>query len=67
MLAAEFGDTRRADSILLCGNSNQEGSPCFYNQAEMFANNRMKQITYFEEEILGELVERYHPGEEQVR
>jgi len=62
VLAVEFGEVPRAYSVLLYGNSNQEDSPYFYNQAEMFADNRMKPVAFTEEEIERDLVERYRPG-----
>jgi len=62
VFAVEFGETPRAYSVLLYGNSNQEDSPYFYNQAEMFADNRMKVVAFSEEEIERVLVERYRPG-----
>ena len=63
----EFGDVPRAYSVLLYGNSNQEESPWFYNQAEMFADNRMKRVAFTEEEIQRDLVDRYHPGQDEGR
>jgi acyl-homoserine-lactone acylase len=62
VLAVEFGEVPRAYSVLLYGNSNQEDSPYFYNQAEMFADRRMKVVAFTEEEIERDLVERYRPG-----
>jgi acyl-homoserine-lactone acylase len=62
VFAVEFGETPRAYSVLLYGNSNQEDSPYFYNQAEMFADNRMKVVAFTEEEIERDLLKRYRPG-----
>jgi acyl-homoserine-lactone acylase len=67
VLAVEFSDPPRAYSILAYGNSNREGSPYFYDQAELFADNRMKKVAFTEEDILGDLVMRYRPGEERKR
>ena len=67
VLAVEFGDPPRAYSVLAYGNSNQEDSPYFYDQAEMFANNTLKAVAYTEEEIQKDLVERYRPGKERLR
>ena len=67
VLAVEFSDPPRAYSILAYGNSNREESPYFYDQAEIFADNRMKKVAFTEEEILGDLVMRYRPGEERKR
>jgi acyl-homoserine-lactone acylase len=66
-LAVEFGEKPRAYSVLVYGNTNQEGSPYFYDQAEMFANNQLKPVAFTEEEIQKDLVERYRPGEERLR
>ena len=67
VLAVEFGDPPRAYSVLAYGNSNQEDSPYFYDQAEMFANNTLKPVAYTEEEIQKDLVELYRPGKERLR
>jgi len=67
VLAVEFGEEPRAYSVLVYGNSNQEDSPYFYDQAEMFANNRMKPVAYSEADIQRDLIERYRPGQERSR
>jgi len=67
VLAVEFGERPRAYSVLVYGNTNQEDSPFFYNQAGMFANNRLKRVAYTEEEIQRDLLERYRPGQERPR
>jgi acyl-homoserine-lactone acylase len=66
ILAVEFGEVPRAYSVLVYGNSNQEDSPLFYNQAGMFANHTLKPVAYTEEEIQKALLVRYRPGEEQL-
>ena len=67
VLGVEFSDPPRAYSILAYGNSNREESPYFYDQAELFADNRMKPVAFTEEDIQADLVRRYRPGEERVR
>ncbi len=67
VLAVEFGAIPRAYSVLLYGNSNQEGSPYFWNQAELFANNAMKVIAFTEDDIRRDLVTQYRPGEDPRR
>ncbi|MFC1574879.1 penicillin acylase family protein [Gemmatimonadota bacterium] len=67
VLAVEFGETPRAYSVLLYGNSSLEDSPYFYDQAEMFADNRMKPVAFTEEDIQRDLVTRYRPGEARNR
>lgn len=65
VLGVEFSDPPRAYSILAYGNSNREESPYFYDQAELFADNRMKPVAFTEEDIGKDLVRRYQPGEER--
>jgi len=65
VLAVEFSNPPRAYSILAYGNSNREESPYFYDQAELFADNRMKKVAFTEEDIRADLVRRYRPGEER--
>jgi len=67
VLAVEFSDPPRAYSILGYGNSNREESPYYYDQAELFADNRMKPVAFTEEDIARQLVMRYRPGEERRR
>ena len=67
VLAVEFGEKPRAYSVLVYGNTNQEGSPYFYDQAEIFANKQLKPVAFAEEEIRRDLVERYRPGQERIR
>ena len=67
ILAVEFGETPRAYSVLAYGNSNQPGSPRYYDQAEMFAEERMKPVAFTDEEIVRDLVARYRPGVERSR
>jgi acyl-homoserine-lactone acylase len=67
VLAVEFTDPPRAYSVLAYGNSNREDSPHYYDQAELFADNRMKPVAFAEEDILADLVQRYRPGEERHR
>ena len=63
VLAVEFSDPPKAYSVLAYGNSNREESPYFYNQASLFADNRLKPVAFTEAEIQASLTDRYHPGE----
>ncbi|MFC1662378.1 penicillin acylase family protein [Gemmatimonadota bacterium] len=63
VLAVEFSDPPRAYSVLAYGNSNRDDSPYFYDQARLFAENRMKRVAYTEEDIQADLEARYRPGE----
>ncbi len=62
VVAVEFADTPRAYSVLLYGNSNRPGSPLYYDQAEMFGENRMKAVAFTLEAIEADAVRRYRPG-----
>ncbi|KPK79727.1 MAG: hypothetical protein AMS25_11585 [Gemmatimonas sp. SM23_52] len=65
VLAVEFSDPPRAYSVLAYGQSAKEDSPHFNDQAEMFAQGRLKRVAFTEAEIQAELIRRYHPGMEQ--
>ena len=62
ILAVEFGDVPRAYSVLAYGESNQEDSPHFADQATMFARGGMKRVAYTTEDIQRTAVRRYRPG-----
>jgi acyl-homoserine-lactone acylase len=62
VLAVGFGETPRAYSVLLYANDDQEDSPYFYSQAEMFAEYRMKVVAFTEEEFERDLLGSYRPG-----
>ena len=64
VLAVEFSDPPRAYSILAYGQSAREDSPHNADQAEMFAQNRMKRVLFTEEDIEARVLGRYHPGDE---
>lgn len=63
VLAVEFGDPPRAWSVLAYGNSDQPNSELYYDQAELFADNRMKPVAFTEADIALDLVRRYRPGD----
>jgi acyl-homoserine-lactone acylase len=67
VLAVEFGEVPRAYSVLAYGNSNRPASPRYYDQAEMFAQERMKPVALSDADIARDLVLRYRPGEERAR
>ncbi|MFP6597312.1 MAG: penicillin acylase family protein, partial [Candidatus Hydrogenedentota bacterium] len=63
VMAVEFADTPKAYSIVAYSQSEVEDSPHFNDQAELFANNQMKQVAFTESEIRASLLSSYHPGE----
>jgi acyl-homoserine-lactone acylase len=62
VLAVEFTDPIRAYSVLAYGQSNQEDSPHYADQADLFARNEMKRVAFTEKEIRDQLIRRYRPG-----
>jgi len=63
VFAVEFSNPPRAFSILAYGQSAKEGSPHHTDQAELFANNKMKKVAFTEKEIRKSLIREYSPGE----
>ena len=61
VLAVEFSNPPRAYSILAYGQSSQEDSPHFDDQAEMFARNEMKRVAFTPQEIREHSIRRYKP------
>ena len=61
VLAVEFSDPPRAYSVLAYGQSSNEESPHYSDQAALFAGNKMKKVAFTEEEIQAQLVRAYRP------
>jgi acyl-homoserine-lactone acylase len=64
VFAVEFGEEIRAYSVLAYGQSNDPESPNFDDQAQLFAENKMKKIAFSEKEVKNEIVKSYKPGKE---
>jgi acyl-homoserine-lactone acylase len=64
VLAVEFGDVPRAYSVLSYGQSPDEESPHFDDQAALFARGEMKTVAWTEEDVERGALRRYHPGQE---
>ena len=63
VLAVEFSNPPKAYSILAYGQSAKVDSPHHTDQAELFANNKMKKVAFTEKEIKRSLIRQYSPGE----
>ena len=63
VLAVEFGEVPRAFTVLAYGQSNQEGSPHYDDQAALFARGEMKAVAFTDQDIERTAVRRYRPGE----
>ncbi len=59
----EFGDTVRAKSILVGGQSNDPDSPHFDDQAPMYVKRQFKDVAYYRQEVERRAEERYRPGQ----
>lgn len=64
VFAVEFGKKIKAYSILAYGQSNNPDSPYFDDQAQLFAENKMKKVAFSEKEIKKALRKSYTPGKE---
>jgi acyl-homoserine-lactone acylase len=64
VFAVEFGKKIKAYSVLAYGQSNRPESPYFDDQAELFAENKMKNVAFSEQEIKKALIKTYVPGKE---
>lgn len=67
VFAVEFGPVPRAYTILAYGQSADEDSPHFDDQAALFARGGMKPIAWTDEDIRRTAVRRYTPGREARR
>ena len=58
----EFGDSVRAKSLLVGGQSGDPASPHFDDQAQRYADAHFKDVRYYREDVLTGTQETYHPG-----
>jgi acyl-homoserine-lactone acylase len=61
--AVEFGKKIKAKSLLAGGNSGNENSKHFVDQAEMYAKGQFKEVNFYKEDVLKNMERQYHPGE----
>lgn len=61
--AVEFGTKIKAKSLLAGGNSGDETSKHFYDQAEMYQKGNFKEVSFYKEDVLKNAERTYHPGE----
>lgn len=59
----EFGSRIKAKSLLAGGNSGNEKSKHFYDQAQMYQNGEFKDVLFYKEDVLKSAEKMYHPGE----
>lgn len=61
--AVEFGKKVKAKSLLAGGQSGDENSKHFFDQAEMYRQGQFKEVHFYKEDVLKNAEETYHPGE----
>jgi acyl-homoserine-lactone acylase len=61
--AVEFGPKIKAKSLLAGGNSGDETSKHFTDQAEMYQKGKFKDVLFYKEDITKNAERTYHPGE----
>lgn len=59
----EFGEKVKAKSLLAGGQSGNPDSPHFKDQAEMYAQGKFKDVSFYREDVLKNTKRTYRPGE----
>ena len=62
----EFGEKVKAKTLLAGGQSGDPSSPHFYDQAQLYADQKFKDVPYYKEDVLARAKEQYQPGSRQV-
>ncbi|MFO0948287.1 MAG: penicillin acylase family protein [Planctomycetota bacterium] len=65
IFAVEFANPPKAYSVLGYSQSSNPQSPHFNDQAELFAEDRMKPVAFTDDEIQAGLLREYHPGDKE--
>ncbi len=65
MFAVEFAQVPRAYTVLAYGQSPDEASPYFDDQAGLFARGELKPVRWSRADVEQHAVRRYRPGQEQ--
>ena len=61
--AVEFGDRVKAKAIMAGGQSGDPKSPHFFDQGEMYANGKFRDVLYYREDVEREAERKYSPGQ----
>jgi len=61
--AVEFGKRIRARSLLTGGESGNENSTHFSDQALMYSKGQFKDVLFYKEDVMKHVEKSYHPGE----
>lgn len=60
--AVEFGKKVTAKSLLAGGESGHPNSPHFFDQGQMYAEGKFKDVLFYKEDVLKHATKTYHPG-----
>ena len=61
--AVEFGKRIKAKSLLTGGESGDENSKHFFDQALMYTKGQFKDVLFYKEDVVKHAEKMYHPGE----
>ncbi len=61
--AVEFGKKIKAKSLLTGGESGNENSKHFSDQALMYSKGQFKDVLFYKEDVMKHIEKSYHPGE----
>ncbi len=61
--AVEFGKKIKAKSLLTGGESGNENSKHFFDQALMYSKGQFKDVLFYKEDVMKHVEKSYHPGE----
>ena len=61
--AVEFGEKIKARSLLTGGESGNENSKHFSDQALMYSKGQFKDVLFYKEDVMKQAEKSYHPGE----
>jgi acyl-homoserine-lactone acylase len=59
----EFGPRLRAWAVTAGGESGDPASPHFTDQAQRYADGKLRPVYFYPDELAGHVARRYHPGE----
>src|SRR5438552_1993847 len=58
----EFGDSVRAQAVTAGGESGDQRSPHFNDEAERYGSGRLRDVYFYRSHLAGHTERRYHPG-----
>jgi len=61
--AVEFGKRITARSLLAGGESGNQNSKHFFDQASMYSQGQFKDVLFYKEDVMKHVEKMYHPGE----